>query len=99
MAHYNTNNLTGENLLCEQHKTEKQYDLVFQIFKENQGVKMTWCDTLRYFKEYKELPFGKPIRENSLKRAITDLYNDGKIKKGDKTVKADFGYCHQYYLE
>lgn len=99
MSFYNTTNLEGEQLLCEQNKTENQKDLVLQIFRENQNKKMTWEVVYKYFDEHKRLPFGKEIREGSIKRAITDLYKEGAIKKTSTTVKATYGFCHQYYLE
>lgn len=97
--YYNTNNLAGQELTEQTAKNEAQKQLVFQVFKENPNKKMTWDYAFKYYQDNKELPFGKPIRENSFKRSITELYKENKLKKTETTIKATYGSCHQYYFE
>lgn len=99
MSFCNTNNLEGPELVVQEQKADNKKQLILQIFKENPNRKMTWDTVFKYFKDFKELPFGKEIRETSLKRAITDLYNEGVLRKTSTTIKGTYGMCHQYYLE
>lgn len=97
--YYNTNNLTGDDLTASHEKTNRQLDIIQDFFNKHPGEKYTASDVEHELKRSGKLKEGVPI--TSIRRAMTDLKNDGRIDKLDETAVRPHG-CnaaeHYYQL-
>ena len=83
MSYYNTVRKDGEQLKMALDKTETQEDLVLLLFRNNPYKNYTPFEVL------KELGIKAPI--TSIRRAITDLTQDGKLRKLDIRRVGEYG--------
>ena len=82
MAFYETIEQTGSALKESNKKTRKQEELIFDLFvKRNQPLSPSMV--------LNECGLNCPI--TSIRRAITDLTNSGRIVKTDRQVKGMYG--------
>jgi hypothetical protein len=89
MAHYNTNNLSGEELKQADNKTESQKERIYQLFKTVK-TPMNWCDVKAVFIDFNEI---------SIKRSMSDLKNELKLIKTDiKELSIHNAPCYKYKL-
>ena len=82
MSYYNTIEEVGSALTESNKKTRKQEDLIYSLFvKRNQPLSPSMV--------LNECGLNCPI--TSIRRAITDLTNSGRIVKTDLQVKGMYG--------
>ena len=91
MSYFNTNNIEGEALNQAHKDNESQEDRVYKIFQEQQKP-------MAYF-EVHDL-FGRlAAPEQSIKRALTNLLNEGKLTKTGIKTQGIWGRpCYKYQL-
>lgn len=85
---YNTINIKGAELLQARNKTNRQKDIVLQFFKDHPASNYTPFDV------YRILGLNCPV--TSIRRAITDLTEQGKLIKTDHQRRGEYGtknYC------
>jgi uncharacterized Fe-S cluster-containing protein len=83
MAYYNTNQEKGEELKQSWKKTEKQEALILRHFRNNPKV---------YFSpEMIQEAVLEKAPLTSVRRAITNLTTQGKLRKTDIMVKGKYG--------
>lgn len=91
MTFYNTNKESGETLKSSRLKCNRQEDVILKIFKDNK-------EHLLCADEIHELSqLNAPI--TSIRRAITNLYNQGKLIKTNTMKKGRYGkntHTYQY---
>ena len=84
MSYYNTNNLTGFDLKEANRKASTQEDRILQFFERNQGIRyspeeiQTYCQMAT-----------RPL--TSVRRAITNLTNDGHLRKTNDMKPGIYG--------
>ena len=85
---YNTINIKGAELKQARNKTSRQKDKVLQFFKNNPASNYTPFDVHRI------LGLNCPV--TSIRRAITDLTEQGELVKTDQQRRGEYGtknYC------
>ena len=85
--YYNTTKIGNPDLTKEWIKAAKQEDLVLVTFKSFPSGKFTPFDVQRMLKDN----FRKDYPVTSIRRAITDLTNDGKLHKTKYKTKGKYG--------
>lgn len=84
MSYYNTTHESGENLTEYWEKANAQQRLVLDFFSERKGMLFTPSQV------YKALHIPEtPL--TSIRRAITDLTNEGLLHKTDSKRMGDYG--------
>lgn len=86
--YYNTNSLSGDPLKVAGKKTLRQEDLVKEIFIKFRR-KFTASDIAKRF------PKNVPI--TSVRRAMTNLKNEGFLERLDKVKEGVYGSPEHYY--
>ena len=89
--YYNTNDETGEGLQHSRQNSERQMDVVYRVFESNPNM------TLTPFEISTATGQNWPI--TSIRRAITDLTNAGKLEKTEEKRMGPYGkqtYCWKY---
>ena len=79
--YYNTNNETGSKLKASRSKTSRQRDIILNIFKR--GTTLSPEDVLRFS--------GLKAPITSIRRAITDLTDEGLLEKTEIRKKGIYG--------
>ncbi len=79
--YYNTTNETGSKLKASRSKASRQKDVILNVFKR--GTKLSPEDVLRYSE------LNAPI--TSIRRAISDLTEEGLLIKTDTMKKGMYG--------
>ena len=79
--YYNTTNETGSKLKSSRSKASRQKDVILNVFKR--GTKLSPEDGLRYSQ------LNAPI--TSIRRAISDLTEEGLLIKTDTMKKGMYG--------
>jgi hypothetical protein len=84
MTYYNTTNLIGQDLLKEIENAKTQEDKILLFFKKY---------PLQYFSpsEIFSSVFNYNVPLTSVRRAITNLTNSGKLIKTDKKKQGSYG--------
>ncbi|WP_338731741.1 hypothetical protein [Mangrovimonas cancribranchiae] len=86
--YHNTNGITGEALETEEQQATTQQQRVLVIFKKNNNKPMSASQVyVDYIKEYEAnllKPFPTPL--HSIRRAITNLKNEDKLRKTTETI-------------
>ena len=83
--YYNTTNLTNPELKIASKRTEKQSDVVLDIF-ERQEYPLSPSMVFDYAMN---LGFEWPL--TSVRRAISNLTNDGKLNKTTRKIRGIYG--------
>ena len=83
MAYYNTNQETGNTLKGSWKKTDRQEDLILEFFQRNHG--------LSFSPEIINKRVLPAVPLTSVRRAITNLTNDGRLRKTSVMVKGKYG--------
>ena len=81
--YFNTNNESGETLKMSREKVAKQEDVVITFFRLSPGRRFTPEEVQRYCN------INSPL--TSVRRAITNLTNDGKLTKTKEMRKGMYG--------
>ena len=81
MSYHNANNESGEQLVASELKAEKQEVIILDYFNKHDG---------EYSSEQIHNLFGVNVPLTSIRRALTNLYSDGKIIKCGQ-VKGKYG--------
>ena len=82
MTYYNTNNEEGQDLLRSRMNTQKQEDVIYLLFDDNNvHLSPDMIKTL-LIQDY-------PI--TSIRRALTNLTNKGLLKKTNEMVMGKYG--------
>ena len=93
--YYNTNNLTGMDLISAWKNANKQKEIVLQYYKLNSEVSMTpsfvWGELIKYNLIEQHTPL------TSIRRAISDLTLDC-LKKLDRTTIGIYGAKEHYWI-
>lgn len=90
MSYYNTTNEKKELLETFWAKSKKQEEFIYNLFVEY--GEMTASDAYRHY-----LVINRTTPLTSIRRAITDLMNEGKLYKTDKKKKGLFGRPEYFY--
>jgi predicted ArsR family transcriptional regulator len=88
MSYYNTNKEVGRTLAESQGKAQRQRDKVLEIFRSKKNLTASEAWKIYGINEC-------PI--TSIRRAITDLYNEGLLFKTEKTAKGMYGKAEHVY--
>ena len=86
--YYNTNNLKESELVVASKKTEKQKDIVKSMFLKRK-TKMTASEVHR--------DFPKLVPITSIRRAMSDLKNEGILKRTELLTEGLYGSPEHYY--
>ena len=81
MSYYNTNDEEGQELLNSRLNARKQEDIIYLLFDNDSYFSPDMIETL-LVQDY-------PI--TSIRRALTNLTNQGLLKKTDKMVMGKYG--------
>jgi len=84
MIYYNTTNEKGEQLKESTKKTGNQYERILAFFKKNDTQLLTPPQIRGYV-------FGNSVPLTSVRRAVTDLTNDGKLTMTQVMRKGEYG--------
>lgn len=85
MTHYNTNNETGETLLESKEKAQRQEDCIMRYFM------MRTFTILNCAPHDLEFLFNPKVPITSIRRALTNLKKEGKLRKTDFKVMGTYG--------
>lgn len=83
--YYNTTNQSGEQLKLYQEKSETQEERILRLFKKDTKLSPSQIERITGF----------PI--TSIRRALTDLKQSGRIKALDYHVKGKYGRPESVY--
>lgn len=83
MAHYNTTHEAGELLKEYESKAIKQEEMILRLFQT--GKKMSPSIVMRFLGKDSKVPL------TSVRRAIHNLTDEGKLVKTDLKVRGMFG--------
>jgi len=90
--YFNTNNETGETLKESRVRAESQESTIYRYFADNPSEELT------AFEIKAKLRMRSPI--TSIRRAITELTNKGRLEKTDTMKRGDYGKrCHCWKLK
>jgi hypothetical protein len=84
---YNTINETGEKLAESKLKVASQEEQILRYFYDHPNINATPSEVGEYFTTYL---FNWPI--TSIRRAMTNLTNKGKLEKTDRQVEGPYGH-------
>jgi len=84
MSYYNTTNEAGDQLKESTKKTGNQYERILAFFKKNDTQLLTPPQIRGYV-------FGNSVPLTSVRRAVTDLTNDGKLTMTQVMRKGEYG--------
>jgi len=94
-GYYNTNSLSGEDLLDADNTAMKQEDRIFEFFKANNDLLMTPSEVGKELFRYTGVPL------TSVRRAMSNLTKQGKLIKTEETKDGLYGkpeYCWELKL-
>lgn len=80
--HYNTTNESGQILIDFNSKSKSQEEMIWDFFITHKLFAYTWAEVQNHFPE---------MNECSLKRAITNLKNEGKLEKTSEKGVSKYG--------
>ena len=89
--YYNTNDESGNNLQGSRQNSERQMDVIYRVFAANPNMTLTPFEI--------ETATAKNWPITSIRRAITDLTNAGKLEKTGEKRMGPYGkqtYCWKY---
>lgn len=95
MSYYNTTNLIGEDLLAEINNAKSQEDKIALFFSNRAMQFYSPSDIL-------ELIFNNTVPLTSVRRALSDLTDQGILRKTDKLKPGLYGkpvHCWKYNLK
>jgi|TARA_R100000655_G_scaffold13520_6_gene30562 hypothetical protein len=81
--YYNTNKQTGEDLRESRNTAKTQSEIILEFFQNNPNLQLSPFEILD------TLELNAPI--TSIRRAMTDLTLEGKLKKTDVMVSGPYG--------
>lgn len=89
-SYYNTNKERGDELINSDHKAKSQEEEILKIFniKERLSASEAWA--------IYDNKGNTPI--TSIRRAITNLYNDGKLFKTNERIIGIYGKKEHIYI-
>lgn len=85
MSYYNTTNLTGEALKKRQHSARSQEERLLILFNDFKMLSPSQAHKI-YNRTFKPVPI------TSIRRAITELTQEGKLIKTDQRSLGDYGH-------
>lgn len=93
MTYFNTNNEVGPVLEESRKNTEEQEKIILNFFRDNAenvySPDMIWANL-----------FSSPVPLTSIRRAITNLTNEGYLEKTTVMVMGSYGKrCHTWILK
>jgi hypothetical protein len=87
---HNSINESGQTLIRFESEAKTQEEIVMNVFLTYSRA-FSWCEVMSF------LP--SPMNQVSLKRSITNLFNQGKLQKTNEKVMGIYGKnCHRYKL-
>lgn len=90
--YFNTNKETGEDLQTSRSRAESQENTIYRFFSDNPREELT------AFEVKSQLRMRSPI--TSIRRAITELTNKGRLEKTNTMKRGDYGKrCHCWKLK
>lgn len=92
MTYHVTTNLTPEELMNRVQRASKQKDAVLLVFIAKRGQRYAASQVHRSF-----IKAGKTWPITSVRRALTDLMNEGHLVKLDETRVGPYGDKEHYY--
>jgi len=85
-SYYNTNKECGKTLIDSEEKALTQEELIFYLFASNRNVSLSPFQVQKYlYGEDSKVPI------TSIRRAMTNLTQKGKLVKQDKMVEGNYG--------
>jgi hypothetical protein len=93
---HNTINLEGFELYNANDKTNEQEKIVHLLFEKNPGIKWTPSKAHEILTDYRIIHPRTPL--TSIRRAITNLTNDGYLTKLDEYEKGSFGIREHLWM-
>lgn len=84
-SYHNTNKETGNTLAKSNKKANGQEMVILRYFRANHNANLSPEDILN------EVDFGKPIPITSIRRAMTNLSNEGFLSKTSIMKKGNYG--------
>ena len=92
-GYYNTNSLSGEDLLAADNTAMKQEDRIYEFFRANDDMLMTPSEVGKELFRYTSVPL------TSVRRAISNLTKQGVLTKTEVTKDGLYGkpeYCWEF---
>ena len=90
--YYNTTNLTGADLVEATQKAGAQEEVILAFFKAKKIEKFAWSPS-----EVWEACFFGRCPLTSVRRAMTNLTNQGKLERMDEQKKGPYGRPEHYW--
>jgi len=84
-SYHNTNKETGNNLIKSNTKANRQEMVILNYFKNNANSRFSPEDIIS------QVDFGKSVPITSVRRAITNLCNEGHLNKTSVMKKGNYG--------
>ena len=95
--YYNTTNQTGDTLKQSWESNRTQTQIVLEYFESHPCETLSPSEVWDRLRTAKQLDIRTPL--TSVRRAITDLMNDGKLIKSELTKIGIYGKAeHQWFL-
>ena len=85
MTYFNTTHVRGQQLAEYEATTDKQEIMILEFFRNNPEAEITPEDIMKLHPGFCSTPI------TSIRRAFTNLYNEGYIYKTDNQIKGMYG--------
>lgn len=95
MTYFKTTSLTSDELQERIKTADTQENIIQDFFNKHPQEKFTASDLEHILKSEERIGPGTPI--TSIRRALTNLKNDGRINKLDEFKKGPYGMNEHYY--